>query len=57
MAVIINEFEIVVETPKQAEVEQATQASLANQPQRLSPRDLQDLLRYCQQREQRVAAH
>ncbi len=57
MAVIINEFEIVVESPKQAEAQQDTDTPLANQPPRLSPRDLQVLMRYCQQREQRVVAH
>lgn len=55
MAIIINEFEIVVETPQPA----ATDAE--NTPQQaapsLSPRDIDILLSYQHQRNQRVEAY
>ena len=57
MAVIINEFEIVVEPSNQAESEPAHQQQQVVPAPRLSPRDLQLLLSYHQQRKQRVSAH
>ena len=55
MAIIINEFEIVVETPQPAltDVDNTQQQAAPS----LSPRDIEILLSYQRQRHQRVEAY
>ena len=57
MAVIINEFEIVVEPSKQEETDLSNTQPSSPSTARLSPRDMQMLLSYQLQRNLRVAAH
>jgi hypothetical protein len=57
MAIIINDFEVVVEPPKQAGGAPTQQAQPNKQSPRPSTRDLQALLAWQKQRQQRVQAH
>ncbi len=58
MAVIINDFEVVVEPPATPSEEQsAEQADEGVAPQRLTPHDLDSILRQRFERALRVWAH
>lgn len=57
MAIIINDFEIVVEPPKQADTGATQTTQQGKQVPRLSPLDMQRLQAWQKQRQQRVQAH